>query len=271
MHDIIDNLSVVITMSAITEVSYRVWNYHFDMEHSDTRIFRILEGGGVYRCGSTQGEFVPGRMYLLPSNTDLSFHTADRVKLSWTHLDLLWRKELNLFNLVVPRAVEWHTPGQEMARRFDEIPDLWRGGCPERLRALSTVYELLGVFWELADFAIPAGQDRRLRRLQRALRLIDGKLAGGVSVTELASAAGMGESQFFAEFKTLLGVTPARYVLLRRLERARQMLAPGQEHKLQAVAEACGFSDAFHLSKTFKREYRISPRDYRKLVPLPQP
>ena len=128
--------------------------------------------------------------------------------------------------------------------------------------ALGTIYDLFGRFWQAAEFAIPAEHDRRLRRLSRALRLIDAPLVRGVRVKELAAAAGMGESQFFVEFKALFGTTPARYALRRRLETVRRLL-----RQLSTLAEETGFGDAFHLSKAFKQEYGISPRDFRRLPP----
>ncbi len=270
MFDLMEQLSLSITMSAISECNRRNWNIRCGVDNNDTRVYRILAGSGAYSCNGKSGIFRPGYYYLLPARCEVEFHTDDRIRLAWAHLDLWWRREIHFFNLVTPKAAEVPPLGDDFARRFDRTGAAFNASPPERLAALGTMYELFGHFWRVADFTVPAGQDRRLRRLSRALRLIDAQPQRGIGVAELAAAAGMGESQFFAEFKELLGTSPARYALLRRLDRVRRLLRDS-DRKLASLAEETGFGDAFHLSKVFKREYGVSPRDYRKAPPTPQP
>ncbi|WP_176014972.1 helix-turn-helix transcriptional regulator [Victivallis sp. Marseille-Q1083] len=266
MFDIIDQLSIAITHSSINEMTFRNWNYRLGSDNPDTRIYLILDGGGSYRCCGTAGEFRVGSYYLLPARAPLEFQTQSRIRLVWAHVDVWWRHEVHLFNLVTPHPVELPEQGAALAQRFGRVPAQSRGTAGERLMALGTIYDLFGRFWQAAEFAIPAEHDRRLRRLSRALRLIDAPLVRGVRVKELAAAAGMGESQFFVEFKALFGTTPARYALRRRLETVRRLLRQS-DRKLSTLAEETGFGDAFHLSKAFKQEYGISPRDFRRLPP----
>ena len=49
-----------------------------------------------------------------------------------------------------------------------------------------------------------------------------------------------------------------------RINRARGMILKGQP--LKTVAAATGFSDAFHLSKTFKSIEGLSPRAWLRLL-----
>ena len=48
----------------------------------------------------------------------------------------------------------------------------------------------------------------------------------------------------------------------RRLERAEELLV-GTALPVQAVAEECGFADAFWFSRLFHRERGVSPRAWR--------
>lgn len=270
MFDVIDQLSFTIPQCGISEMTYRNWDESFGPDNNDTRVYRILGGGGGYTCCGVAGELRPGWYYLLPAQCPLEFHTRDRIRLSWAHLDLWWRREIRLFNLVTPHAVEIPCLDAEFDRRFDRIPEQLNASGAGRLTALGTMYEMLGYFWQAADFSVPDGRDRRFKRLSRALRLIDSQPQRNIGVGELAAAAGMGESQFFAEFKLLLGSTPARYAMLRRLERAKRMLHQS-DAKLSSIAAETGFGDAFHLSKVFKREYGMSPKLYRQSPPPFQP
>ena len=59
-------------------------------------------------------------------------------------------------------------------------------------------------------------------------------------------------------FKGNFGITPNRYIVLRRIEHAKSML---ETHSLTVtkVAELCGFSDVYYFSKVFKQVCGITP------------
>jgi AraC family transcriptional regulator len=54
------------------------------------------------------------------------------------------------------------------------------------------------------------------------------------------------------------GIPLHRYVLHRRLERARSLLCQAGA-RAQTVAVLCGFADAPHLSKAYRKAYGITP------------
>lgn len=88
-------------------------------------------------------------------------------------------------------------------------------------------------------------------------------LPRALSTSDLAAARGLTRSHFAHEFRTKTGFAPGGYLLRIRLERARTMLRTTRE-KLDAIAPACGFSDANHLCKVFRRMYHMTPGEYRK-------
>ena len=104
---------------------------------------------------------------------------------------------------------------------------------------------------------------KKLRRLLPVLKHIDENLGRGISVPELARVASYEKSHFSTLFAGLFGVPPMRYVNRKRIERVQLILARSNA-KLEELAREFGFSDAFHLSKTFKRETGLSPREFRK-------
>lgn len=61
------------------------------------------------------------------------------------------------------------------------------------------------------------------------------------------------------EFSRLVGTSLYRYVMLKRLLMARQMLADGEAPG--AVCAKCGFGDYANFYRAFKAQYGISPRD----------
>ena len=83
-----------------------------------------------------------------------------------------------------------------------------------------------------------------------------------IAVTDLARMAGLSVSQFERKFKVQFAMTPTHYITLSRVNSARAMLAQGAE-SLSEVAQRCGFYDQSQLSRLFKRETGITPKDYR--------
>ncbi|MGQ0548292.1 MAG: helix-turn-helix transcriptional regulator [Armatimonadota bacterium] len=65
------------------------------------------------------------------------------------------------------------------------------------------------------------------------------------------------------QFRLMLGTSPYRYLLMRRLEFARQRIHLGCP--LVAVACEAGFADQAHLTRTFKSAFGLTPARYRAL------
>ena len=59
------------------------------------------------------------------------------------------------------------------------------------------------------------------------------------------------------------GLSFHAYQKARKLEMAASLLMTDPDLQLREIANALGFYDEFHLSKSFKQKYHISPREYR--------
>ena len=69
--------------------------------------------------------------------------------------------------------------------------------------------------------------------------------------------------QFDELFKKRFHKTPARYIMLEKIEYAKQLLQ--MPHlSIMEVAERCGFSDVYYFSKVFKKETGTTPTSFRK-------
>jgi transcriptional regulator GlxA family with amidase domain len=79
----------------------------------------------------------------------------------------------------------------------------------------------------------------------------------------LAARFAMSPRNFARVFTRELGVTPAKYVERARLERARACLEDGRR-SLEEVAVLCGFGSEERMRKTFLRQLRVLPREYRR-------
>jgi AraC family transcriptional regulator len=108
------------------------------------------------------------------------------------------------------------------------------------------------------------GCARRERGMLTAaqLRRVDGLIAdgasGGPTLAALADATGYSKAQFVRLFRRSTGTSPHRYVLLRRLDRARHLILT-TTMPLAEVASEAGFSSQSHLNSAFVRRYGHTP------------
>lgn len=60
------------------------------------------------------------------------------------------------------------------------------------------------------------------------------------------------------------GVTPAKFLLQKRLALAAQLLSARSDSKnrIADIAESCGFADPLYFSRIFKHEMKVSPKEY---------
>ncbi len=65
------------------------------------------------------------------------------------------------------------------------------------------------------------------------------------------------------EFRTLYGITLNHYVIARRITLAKKLLR-FSDHTLEEIAIKCGFYDASHLNRQFKKSEDICASDFRK-------
>jgi len=88
---------------------------------------------------------------------------------------------------------------------------------------------------------------------------MEANLEEPLNQAELALGAALSTRQLERLFRKYLGVTPTRYYLNLRLQRARQLLLQ-TTMSILSVALACGFVSASHFSKCYRECFGKTPR-----------
>jgi transcriptional regulator GlxA family with amidase domain len=107
--------------------------------------------------------------------------------------------------------------------------------------------------------AAPVGRSA----LQEIQRWVAANPASDHSVATLAKRMDVSPRHFARMFRTEVGMTPAAWVEVARVEAARRLLEDGHEMPKQ-VAAHCGFADADVLRRAFMRRVGITPAEYRR-------
>ncbi|QQR43709.1 helix-turn-helix transcriptional regulator [Myxococcus xanthus] len=88
------------------------------------------------------------------------------------------------------------------------------------------------------------------------------------SLEALAQVAGLSPGRLMHTFTESVGVPLRPYLLWLRLQRAAGAIAAG--HTLSEAAHAAGFSDAAHLTRTFRRMFGTTPSSLQRRGPRVQ-
>ncbi|MEQ8740039.1 MAG: AraC family transcriptional regulator [Hoeflea sp.] len=92
---------------------------------------------------------------------------------------------------------------------------------------------------------------------------IEENLATDIGLDQIASVCGLTRFHFSRAFKASFGVPPYQYVNLRRVEKAKQILAT-TGLPVSSVAEACGFNSVSQFGRTFRGFVGQTPLAFRK-------
>ncbi len=101
------------------------------------------------------------------------------------------------------------------------------------------------------------------RAVERARAYLDAHCECAVTSDELEAVTGLSRYEFARQFRAGLGTSPYRYLIMRRLDRARLLLRSGRA--LAEVAALTGFADQSHMTRHFKQAFGLSPGRWRAM------
>jgi len=104
------------------------------------------------------------------------------------------------------------------------------------------------------------------RRVQVTIELMKADLRRELSPDDLARATNLSRSRFQHLFKAETGVSPASYLRLLRLERARFLLETSFL-SIKQIMLRVGVADKSHFERRFKKAYGATPTGYRAARP----
>ncbi len=113
-----------------------------------------------------------------------------------------------------------------------------------------------------------ARHDRRSKLSARVMRelgeYVDAHCVRNLAIAELAGIAGCRSSRFNELFRNTTGMSPYRFVITTRLERARRLLASDGSRSVSEIAIDCGFSSQSHLTDAYRNSFGETPGQTRR-------
>ncbi|MEL6235643.1 MAG: AraC family transcriptional regulator [Pseudomonadota bacterium] len=139
-------------------------------------------------------------------------------------------------------------------------------------RYLAAICEAMATRFVTTGLVTPEPDGKSGERLapamaKRLAQEIERHLDGPIRVTDLAETAALSRAHFSRAFAASFGESPGRYILARRLARARDLLGR-TGLTITEIALECGFADHAHFSTMFRKEVGLAPRAFRRAEAL---
>ena len=154
-------------------------------------------------------------------------------------------------------------------RNAESLKKSFRAACSERYSedkfripsAKRAIYDAIYRIYKETEesYMAPKQEEMIMPAIEEINRALTDKR---LSVERLAKLCGISEVYFRKIFLHRFGVSPKEYIIDKRMEYARQLLAMG-DFGVTEIAENCGYSEPCHFSREFKRKFGISPKYYK--------
>ena len=141
------------------------------------------------------------------------------------------------------------------------LPEQTGGDAYAPLLVIGRVYELLGLLYRCRPTE-PVRSPQPDDRLKQVLDYIAAHCSEPLSSAALSRRFGYDEAYFCRRFKAVTGLSPMAYIRILRLEQARRQLGES-DARIADIAAACGFADAGYFARCFRRQFQMTPGEYR--------
>ena len=226
-------------------------------------IHHVISGRGIYILQNRRYELAAGDTFIIYPDTSIHYFADSRDP--WEYI---W---VGFDGIDAPHYVEQ----TDFTREEPVLRGLYREEIQELLEAIYANYgtgswrsaAITGHLYLLLAFLIEHSQKLPNPRsagsdcAKSVANYIMTHFEQPITVEELADFAAVSHSSLYRSFKRRFQMSPKRFLLEYRIERAC-MLLTDSSYSIQEISNSVGFEDPFYFSRAFKAIKGVSPRQF---------
>ncbi len=216
------------------------------------RLYYPLSDGARAIEGENVTILQANHLYLIPPHSVLEFEATKEFSKWYFHFTV----EAN--DLTPAPGIYEIPPGERLSELLHEVcpnlsgsvefspfPKPWRV-----IQLLSLALEFApGSLWDVA---------RSDQRLENVVAMMEAHLTEKITLAEIANHSGMSERGISKLFVRHTGMSPIRYLIELRLNQATRLLCHTNQ-SIEAIAEHCGLTNRFYLTRLMKKYRHTTP------------
>lgn len=213
----------------------------------------VVSGSGVFKTENGEYNVGAGEMFAISPYKN-TYYKAD-AKNPWSYIWIGFTSSSKLTEylsdtMYIPKAAEI----------FDSMKNCSRYSAGKSAYLSARLWDLFAVIAnENSDSAAYSDY------VQKALECIHSEYMNDITVESLAKRLNLERTYFSAIFKRKTGMSPKKYIINCRMNAAKSLISKN-DIPISVVAASVGYTDLFMFSKMFKKQFGMSPTNYRKLL-----
>ena len=225
----------------------------------------IFHGKGIYQCGGHTYHLKAGDAFLIRP-MDSIYYRADNTdpwSYAWAGFDGSACKEIleqTIFSDT--RIFTPETPAQQN-NLLTRMTNLLATFSENNGNDLAIAGNLLLMLSSVQKKPSESRTDIATLYFQKASEYIKNNYAYPIQISDVARYVGIDRSYLYRIFMEKEKLSPKQYLLRHRLRMAVEMLCT-TSYSITEIALSCGFHDASSFSGCFRKEFHVSPRDFRQ-------
>jgi AraC-like DNA-binding protein len=246
------------------EAFQREWSYRSFQSDPFFRLYYAVKGSVMLQFA--QGNFLlqPNHLYLLPANVPFRYVPREFFHHYWLHFCSPMLEQLPDFRqLRMVRCVDFLKAGSLM-KQFVKLAGEQADKFETVMRLDIILRQLLTPFLTQLSKQKDTEVLERLDLFSKVLDYIHQHLDKPLEIPELAALVKMTRGAFSAGFRQAFGVSPKRYVVQCRVDRAKILLVR-TDLPIKKIALLVGYENEFFFYRIFKKYAGTTPDEYRRL------
>lgn len=230
--------------------------------HKNFCLSIVINGEGILYVGKKKYTIKRGDIFFVPKEVKIKYYPKKKSDWEYFWFDFNGEKSEEYLNII-------GFSNDNCVFEYNKINDIiyeCEGLISKKFKGENVgYYEVLSAFYSIIDLIIKTKDSvtntNIVESIMKYIKLHYSKQS--LTIDEICSDFNISHSYLCKLFKNQSNMTAKRTIIKIRLEEAQKLLL-NTNLSVKQIAYSVGFSDDAYFMKTFKKEFNITPSEYRK-------